>query len=268
MSEEQMVVTSTIGLLAVGLGLLATRRVREGAFNRRGVFIAIFTGVLASAGNYFLLKAIASGAQASVVFPLTGTYPLVTLVLALLILKERINKVQAAGLLLSLIAIALFSGISQNSALALQESPRAWLILALIALVFFGGTGITHKLSMRDISPETGTVFFAVGFLPIAVVTVVAEARFTWAISTRDWMVGLAWGALSGIAIIAQLAANRTGKASIVTPVTALYPAVTVILAGVLYREGFDIKKTMAIILALMAGVLMARESSETPPAS
>jgi len=75
----------------------------------------------------------------------------------------------------------------------------------------------------------------------------------------------------SGLRILVSLLMNgatltlfiayRWGKASIVTPLTALYPLVTVVLAGLILKERFDMLKAVAICLALMAGVALSIET-------
>ena len=44
-----------------------------------------------------------------IVAPLTALYPVVTLVLAMIFLKERINLVQLAGIILALVSVVLIS---------------------------------------------------------------------------------------------------------------------------------------------------------------
>ena len=55
-------------------------------------------------------------------------------------------------------------------------------------------------------------------------------------------------------------AAYRTGKASVVTALTALYPGLTVVLAVPLLHERMDVRKLIAIALALGAGVALTYE--------
>jgi uncharacterized membrane protein len=59
-------------------------------------------------------------------------------------------------------------------------------------------------------------------------------------------------------------AAYRTGKASVVTALTALYPALTVVLAVPLFKEGMNLRKIAAIVLALAAGVALTYEKPPT----
>jgi uncharacterized membrane protein len=60
--------------------------------------------------------------------------------------------------------------------------------------------------------------------------------------------------------------AYRWGRASIVTPLTALYPLITVLLAGLILKEHFDAVKVVAIGLALMGGLALSVETEAASP--
>ncbi len=80
---------------------------REG--RRTGVFWAFLTGILGGAGNLAFFHALVKGGNASVVAPVTALFPMVTVLLALIFLKERLGRVQWVGLALAFVAIYLLS---------------------------------------------------------------------------------------------------------------------------------------------------------------
>lgn len=69
---------------------------------------AILAGILGSLGYVFFIKALERG-KASIVIPLTALYPAITVVFALLLLKEKITVLQALGIVLALVATILMS---------------------------------------------------------------------------------------------------------------------------------------------------------------
>lgn len=79
--------------------------------NRRasGIFWAFLTGILGGVGNLAFFQALIVGGKASVVAPVTALFPMVTVLLALIVLKERLGRVQWAGLTLAFVAIYLLS---------------------------------------------------------------------------------------------------------------------------------------------------------------
>ena len=80
---------------------------REG--RATGVFWAFLTGILGGVGNIAFFQAMVMGGKASVVAPVTALFPMVTVLLALLFLGERLGRRQWAGLALAFLAIYLLS---------------------------------------------------------------------------------------------------------------------------------------------------------------
>jgi len=80
---------------------------REG--QRRGIFWAFLTGILGGLGDLAFFQALVKGGKASVVSPVTALFPVVTVLLALIFLKERLGRVQWLGLALAFVAIYLLS---------------------------------------------------------------------------------------------------------------------------------------------------------------
>jgi len=75
--------------------------------------MAIAVGLLAGFANglgaWFLLIALNKGATAPVAVPFTALYPLLTIVLAITFLGERLTRTQALGISLALTAAVLLS---------------------------------------------------------------------------------------------------------------------------------------------------------------
>jgi bacterial/archaeal transporter family protein len=82
----------------------------------------------------------------------------------------------------------------------------------------------------------------------------------TWNFGVKDWVLGIVVGLLLRAGGLALFAAFRWGKASVVTPLTALYPLVTVILAVAFLHERLHPIKTVAIAVSLLAGMARSKE--------
>ena len=76
---------------------------------RVGIAWAFLTGVLGGTGNVAFFHALSIGGKASIVAPATALFPLVTVILAMTLLRERIGTAQKLGLGLALVAIYLLS---------------------------------------------------------------------------------------------------------------------------------------------------------------
>jgi transporter family protein len=75
----------------------------------RDIFVGILAGVTNGLGAWFLFAALEKGAKASIAVPLTALNPLVTILLALVFLAERLTIVQSAGVILAILAGVLIS---------------------------------------------------------------------------------------------------------------------------------------------------------------
>lgn len=100
----------TFGLAPLILAvLLWSSTLKSGQNRRAGMAWAFFTGVLGGTGNIAFFRALTTGGKASVVIPATGLFPLVTVILAAVFLKERLGSMQKIGVLAALVAIYLLS---------------------------------------------------------------------------------------------------------------------------------------------------------------
>ena len=76
--------------------------------DKLGLLYGTFTGLFSVTANLAVFAALKDG-QASVVQPATGLYPLVTVILAVIVLKERMNRIQVTGVILALVALWILS---------------------------------------------------------------------------------------------------------------------------------------------------------------
>jgi len=104
-------VVQTLGLVPVGVLVLFAREARERTNLGRGVGWGVLTGLLGGLGNVALYEAMrpSLGGKASIIVPLTAMYPLITVVGAVILLRERLNGVQRAGIVLALASMYLLT---------------------------------------------------------------------------------------------------------------------------------------------------------------
>jgi uncharacterized membrane protein len=243
---------STLGILPVIVGLGFSKKARGGA--RRGMVYAFASGLLSGVGNIAYYWVLNSG-KASTVVPLTALYPLVTVLLAVAFLKEKLNRVQVAGIFFALVAIYFFNVPSEENAL------NRWLLLAMIPIVLWGATGLLQKMATNFISGELSALLFLLAFIPIAVVLFFVDP-FPKEISVRSWGLVLLLGltlALGNVAILVAFASE--GKASIIAPLAGLYPLVSIPIAIVALGEKISPRETVGVVTALLAVVALSMES-------
>ncbi len=112
MSPFMYQVAFSAGLIPIVVVLLRSPRLSVGSGEKRrtrGKFYAFATGILGGAGNIALYQSLSIGGKASVSVPLSSVYSIVTVILAFVLLKERISSMQKLGLIFGFVAIYLLS---------------------------------------------------------------------------------------------------------------------------------------------------------------
>lgn len=98
----------TIGAVPVCMALLVARRFKL-ENSPKGIFYAVLNGVLAGVGGLTLFAAYHTNGNTSLITAASALYPMVTVLLALTILRERLRIIQVVGLGFAAIALVIFS---------------------------------------------------------------------------------------------------------------------------------------------------------------
>ncbi len=261
LSAFQSQALSTVGVLPVMLLVAAAPGWRGGERRPRGSALAFGAGVLVGLGNTAYYHALALGGKASTAASLTALYPLASVALGVLLLGETLRRAQLAGVVASLGALYLLGGVEPGAA------GPAWVAYALVPVASWGGASLVMKLSTRDVSAERATFWFLAAFVPLAAALLAAGEAVPSELSARDGALVALLGASYGLGNLALLAAYRhEGKVSVVTPLTGLYPVVTIPLAILLFGESVGPREWAGIALALAAGAALSYEPK--PPAA
>jgi bacterial/archaeal transporter family protein len=267
LASDRLSALSSQWLSSVGLLLPAVFLVRPVFRERsstRGLMFGFVSGLCGCMGNFALLVSLRQGGQASVVFPLTALYPLVTVIVASVFLYERVRAPQAAGISIAIIAVVFLSldaNVSfSNLRMTVGFSFPSWLLWAAGALIAFGLAAVFQKLATNRVPAEAAFVTFAAGFIP-CVVLIPSFEPLPNPLAAMPVFWAVAGGLLNGLGVVATLAAyRRGGKASLVTPLAAIYPVITVLLALIFLGEKLVVAQIIGIVLATVGGILMAQE--------
>lgn len=251
---------STIGIVPVLVALYAMPDVPATGSRRMGIWLALASGIVSCLGNIANLDLLGRGAKAAAVIPLTALYPVVTILLAVPILRERVSGLQWLGIATSLLATYLFNVSDETGML----SP--WLVFALGPIVLWGVCGLLQKMATNHISARLTAIWFLLSFLPVAAVTQLLDPLPT-GISAATWLLAAAVGltlALGNLTVL--LAFECGGSASIITPMCGLYPLVGIPIAIQMFGEQLRAREWIAIVCALAAIVLLSFPSRTEAP--
>jgi transporter family protein len=248
-------VLSTIGIVPVVLALWMMNDSPPTGNRRRGILLALGSGIVSCLGNIAYFDVFSRGTKAAAVIPITALYPAVTVLLAIPLLNEQLNRWQVIGIGLSMGAIYLFNVPGVEGAF----SP--WLLFALVPIVLWGICGLMQKMSTNYISARTSAIWFLLSFVPVAALIVLYESLPS-GVSARTWLLAAAVGftlALGNLTIL--LAFSSGGKASIIAPLAGLYPLVSIPIAIVALGESIGWRESLGIACALAAVVTLSTQS-------
>jgi drug/metabolite transporter (DMT)-like permease len=227
---------------------------------RRSMFLGVSAGLLGCGGQLILFQCLRLG-PAYIVFPMISLYPVLTVVLSVVVLKEKARRRAWTGIILALIAIAF---------LAYQPPGRAgaegylWLLLSMIVFLMWGlqayimkfATDSSKEGSMKAESVTFYLMISAVVLIPVALLMTDLSQKINWGASGL-YSAGLIQ-ALNAVGFLFFAYAIQYGKAIIVVPMMSLAPVVTVILSLMLYAVVPHPIIIVGMVLAFISIYLLA----------
>ncbi|MET1127728.1 MAG: EamA family transporter [Thermoproteota archaeon] len=135
-----------------------------------------------------------------------------------------------------------------------------WLLFSIITLASWGVWGVALKAAAQSLSWRQLYVFS--GLATAIAITALALAYRSEVLSTgpKAALAALGAGSLGTLGYLSMVnALDSGGEASVVVPLTSLYPAVTAVVAYLALGEPLTKAKVAGIALAIAAAVLLSR---------
>jgi uncharacterized membrane protein len=210
-------------------------------------------GLTGAGGQLLLLRALALG-PAYLIFPIVALSPAVTVILAVVLLRERIHPAAAVGVVLTLVAAVLL-GYSPGWH---PGATGAWLPLVGLVTVAWGVQALLLRkaalVGIGDVTSYTYMTLSGLLLIPVALsMTGDPQFGYPWQASA------LAGGTqlLNAIAALFLVMSLSRGKAALVVPVTsALSPMLTTLLSLAAYRQLPSALVALGITLAVTGSAL------------
>jgi len=223
--------------------------------DRRSVLLGSGVGLLGAGGQLLLFEALRLG-PAYLVFPVISLYPMLTVLLSVILLRERGNRRTWAGIAFAAPALIL---LSYQPPAAAGSTGSRWLMLCLVVFVMWGIQAYLMKFANRTMRAES--IFFymsATGLLLIP-----AALAMTSFANPINWGWSGAWAAagvqiLNSIGALCLVYAMRYGKAMIVAPMTAMAPVLTIVISLLWYHAIPGAVLVEGMALAVISIYLMA----------
>ena len=224
--------------------------------DKRSVALGLLIGLTGAGGQLILFEALRLG-PAYLIFPIVSLYPLLTVILSVIFLRERASRIQWCGIVLALAAILLLSWSTPDGS---AIPGYAWLWLAMLVFVLWGVQALFMKAANNVMHADSIFVYMALSGL-LVIPAAVAMTDFSQPINWGFRGPGLAAliQILNAIGALFLVYAMRYGKALIVAPMTSLSPMITVVLSLVLYAVIPNPAMIVGFVLATIAIYLFAK---------
>jgi drug/metabolite transporter (DMT)-like permease len=246
-----------VGLLGGLAFLLRSPWPRGWALN---LHIAV-SGTLLHAGYLGgVFFAISQGMSAGLSALIVGLQPILTAILAQYLLREQVNLVQWAGLLLGLVGVALVVGENALRAGVAGLEPSAYLAIGLALLCTTVGT-LYHKRFATQMPLVGGTLvqFIAATVALLGLALLFGETmQIEW---TLQFTLALLWlvVVLSIGAILLLMYLIRQNSASSVASLFYLVPPVTAVQAYFFFGEHLGVLAILGMALAAVGVAMVVR---------
>ncbi len=221
----------------------------------KSILLGCTVGFTGAGGQLLLFQALRQG-PAYIIFPFISLYPILTIFLSVLILRERTNLRKWIGIGIALIAILFLSyqDPSQNTI-----KSNLWLILSLLVFVAWGLQAYVMKFSNETMKAES--IFFYMTITGLLLMPV--------AYLMTDFSQPIEWGfkgpylaaliqVLNAIGALTLVYALRYGKAIIVVPMTGLAPLITIVLSLALYSVIPGMVLSIGLVMAVIAMFILS----------
>ncbi|MEV5503721.1 DMT family transporter [Nonomuraea fuscirosea] len=230
---------------------------RGNRFDRRPVaaLYGLIAGLTGAGGQLLLFQALSNG-PAYLIFPIVSLSPVITVLMAIALLRERIQWLAVVGAVAALAAIVLFSipGSSDDS-----NTTGPWLLLAILICVAWGAQAFfMRKAALLGINDATTFGWMTISGLLLIPVAVLMMGGLPSGAPWQAPALTAVTQVLNAAGALFLVMALSRGKAAVVAPITnALAPVLTIVLSLAVYQTLPSIYGAIGIVLALGGSTLM-----------
>lgn len=225
-----------------------------GAMEGKTLLFLILSGLATGASWLCYFKALQLG-DVNKVVPIDKSSTVLTILLALVFLREGISVPRAIGVVL--IAVGTVLMIEKKDAAPEQVKGKGWLLYAVGSAVFASLTSILGKVGISGVESNLGTAIRTCVVLAMAWAMVFAAGKqhTVWNIPKKELGFICLSGLATGASWLCYYKALQDGLASVVVPVDKLSILVTVAFSYLVFHERLS-KKAAAGLVSIVVGTL------------
>ena len=127
---------------------------------------------------------------------------------------------------------------------------KYWIIPAFGTVMLWGLWGFIPKLTIRYINPRSALIYEVLGGIIVAII-ILFLMKFRLSTHPKGIALALTTGVLGFTGALCFLYAVVKGPVTLVVAVSALYPAISIILAMIFLQEPISLKQGIGVAMAL-----------------
>ncbi len=262
-TTSTLIVSSFIVIMPVSIVLLLYYVLANGLSGIEPLYVALglLSAFFANLGFFLYFDSLERG-PLLIVGPITSAYPAIIVVVALLVFNETLNPVQAIGVALTMIAVITLLYL-HGASMGRMKCPRPALWLAILAAISWGAWGILLKVALTELDV---ILYLGLGALVMPPLTLAylklrnPGKTFGKLLAVPSYSLPVIFAVISieleQMGFYNETLAVSTGPASLVFPVIAAYPVVTIVIAYGFLKERISLKEAL-LIFAVVTGIIL-----------
>jgi len=254
-----LVISSFIIIMPVSLILLTYYVLFIGLAGVEIIYIAmgLVAATFANLGFFLYFDALEKG-PVLLIGSITSAYPAIIVVAAILLLGDMLSFVQAAGCMLVIAGVISLLYL-HGTATGPRKIPRVALVLSILTVLSWATWGIVLKAALGglDVLLYLGLSTLVMPPLTLGYLKVRnREEKISFPKYSLPFILAIISVELEQLGFYTETLSVNYGQASLVFPVVASYPVVTVVLAYAFLKERLSLKEAL-LVFAVVSGIVL-----------
>jgi transporter family protein len=189
---------------------------------------------------------------------LWATYPVTTVLLSFLFLHEKISFFQIYGIFFALMGVFLIS-LPEKKIASLMTKNTSWIWWGSIGAVMSGAGDFLSKVATNSIGAYSQIFFLSLFFQILSVINFIFDKKgrklphFSF-IKFFPTIIAAFFTVCGSLVFLLSL---NIADASVVVPVSSVYPGITVLLAMIFLKEKISKKQLIGIFLIITSVIFL-----------
>lgn len=222
----------------------------------KNIFFLIISG-LTTGGSWICYFKALQLTQVNKVVPIDKSSIVLTILLAVILLGEKLSGFQIAGMIILTIGTYMMIQKGEKKSTSHCKESKIWFLYALLSAIFASLTTILGKIGIQSIESNLGTAIRTMVVLILAwiIVFILRKQKGIKELDKKNWIFICLSGFSTGGSWLFYYRALQEGEASIVAPIDKLSIVITIIFARILLKEKIS-KRAFVGLIFIVVGTM------------